>query len=326
MAWGLRSALLWLVPGALLFWLGAFMERLGAAPLRLAPLRPPPAAPLPEPCFRGAASGGGGGGAEGEGPPLPAVQWRRGGGAPPYSAPALHYKGFFARLMRWGFFPRVILDVGANEGAWAQEVFTEILSQNQGLPTILCVEASPRREEALMRLGFDFVLSVVGPREGWTPFYDNEGWAHTGNSVLKERTGFFAGTRPTRVPMRTLDGLVEALQQQLQLRGGPATPPPSLLKLDVQGFELAALRGANRTLASVEVVILETSLLQYNEGSPLAAEVIAALDCLGYQPLEVLETHSVGPESVMLQADYAFVRKGSPLIQKATAGAGITLQ
>lgn len=315
MAWSLRSALLWLVAGALMFWLGAFVERLGAPPLRLAPQRLPSA--LPEPCFRGAASGGG---AVEEGPPLPAVQWRRGGGAPPYTAPALYYKGFFARLMRWGFFPHVILDIGANEGAWAQEVYTEILSQNLGPPTILCVEASPRREEALARLGFDFVLSVVGPREGWVPFYDNAGWAHTGNSVLKERTEYFAGTQATRAPMRTLDGLVQALQQR-----GPAMPPPSLLKLDVQGYELAALRGANRTLASVEIIILETSLLQYNEGSPLAAEVVATLDCLGYQPLEVLETHSVGPENVMLQADFAFVKKGSPLVGKATAGAGITL-
>ena len=219
MAWSLRSACLWLVAGALLFWLGAFVERMGAHPLRLAPLRPPSALLAPEPCLRGAASGGG---AVEEGPPLPAAQWRRGGGAPPYAAPALHYTGFFSRLMRWGFFPRVILDVGANEGAWAQATYTEILSQNLGPPTILCVEASPRREEALMRLGFDFAFSVVGPREGWVEFYDNPGWAHTGNSVLKERTEYFAGTRATRAPMRTLDGLVEALQQQR----GPATPPP----------------------------------------------------------------------------------------------------
>ena len=249
--------------------------------------------------------------------PPPAADWRKGYGGPPYhSSSVLEYRGFFQRLARWGFQPAFILDVGANEGNWAQEVYMEMGYS----PTILCVEGSSRREEALSRLGFDFVISLVGPQEGHAEFFDNEGWANTGNSVLKERTSFYAATQPTLTPMRTIDGLMEEYRQAEEGREGVH---PTLLKLDVQGFELQALKGAKDTLSHVEVLILETSLLQYNVGSPLLGEVVIALDCLGFQALDVLGLQRTGPEQVIIQEDFAFVRKGSPLIDRASAGAGI---
>jgi hypothetical protein len=101
--------------------------------------------------------------------------------------------------------------------------------------------------------------------------------------VLKEKTSFYEGTKPTLTPMRTLDSLLKDYRDQtgVDIR-------PTLLKLDVQGFELEAFKGAMETLSSVEVLVIETSLLQYNEGSPLLGEVLIALDCLGFQVLEVL--------------------------------------
>jgi FkbM family methyltransferase len=37
-----------------------------------------------------------------------------------------------------------------------------------------------------------------------------------------------------------------------------------LLKIDVQGAEIDVLRGAGRTLAGVEAIVIELSLLEYN--------------------------------------------------------------
>ncbi len=53
------------------------------------------------------------------------------------------------------------------------------------------------------------------------------------------------GTGDTVVPMKPLDDLVE--------------PPVTLLKIDVEGYEVAVLRGAKRTLAATQVIYCELS-------------------------------------------------------------------
>ena len=136
--------------------------------------------------------------------------------------------------------------------------------------------------------------------------------------MLKEKTSFYEGTKPTLTPMRTLDSLLKDYRDQTGVN-----VKPTLLKLDVQGFELEAFKGAIETLKTVEVLVIETSLLQYNEGSPLLGEVLITLDCLGFQVLEVLGLQRTGPQQVLIQVDFAFVKKGSSLIDRANEGAGI---
>ena len=50
---------------------------------------------------------------------------------------------------------------------------------------------------------------------------------------------------------------------------------PDLVKLDVQGFELEALKGATRLFGPVEAFILETSLFRFMPRMPLLHEVVA---------------------------------------------------
>jgi len=55
-----------------------------------------------------------------------------------------------------------------------------------------------------------------------------------------------------------------------------------LLKLDLQGAELAALRGAARMLAGVRVALIETQFIPIYEGAPTAAELVRFLDDAGF--------------------------------------------
>jgi FkbM family methyltransferase len=80
------------------------------------------------------------------------------------------------------------------------------------------------------------------------------------------------------------------------------------LKLDVQGFELEALRGAERSLPRIAGVQAELSLVPLYEGAPEWTELIAYLQERGFHP-ERLETAFEDPQTgEVLQVDAVFIR------------------
>jgi FkbM family methyltransferase len=79
------------------------------------------------------------------------------------------------------------------------------------------------------------------------------------------------------------------------------------LKLDVQGFEMHALRGADEHLDRLAGVQVELALTKLYEGDPPWREVVDHLEARGFQ-LAGLEPGFEDPESGrMLQADGVFI-------------------
>jgi FkbM family methyltransferase len=90
-----------------------------------------------------------------------------------------------------------------------------------------------------------------------------------------------------------------------EVAGGARSP---YLKLDVQGFELEALRGAERTLPKLAGIEAELSLAPLYEGAPTYREVIDHLEAAGFR-LAGLEPEFFDPETAeLLQAQAIFVR------------------
>lgn len=244
---------------------------------------------------------------------IPPVAWTPAATAPGWAVPTKD--GFFARIREWGYQPRTIIDVGANDGAWAKVAWADFGADKPDPPRLLMVEASPSRESNLAAAGFPFAISVVGRKAAYVDFFDNPR-VSTGNSVLRERSHHFASTNATRVPMRTLDEILSTAP------GGPGVAAPVILKLDVQGYEIEVLRGAPRTLEAVEVVALETSVIEYNAGAPLIAEVMSVMHELGFVVADLLEAHD--HNGALAQLDFAFVKRGSQLLERAAAAAQLT--
>jgi FkbM family methyltransferase len=62
---------------------------------------------------------------------------------------------------------------------------------------------------------------------------------------------------------------------------------PTLLKLDVQGYHLAVLRGATATLDDVEAIQCELSVLPLYSGEPMLVEVLTTLRAMGFELTEL---------------------------------------
>jgi hypothetical protein len=98
--------------------------------------------------------------------------------------------------------------------------------------------------------------------------------------------------------MRRLDTLVEHY----------ALPLPDLIKLDIQGAEIDALLGAPRCLAHCGAIVTEASLVTYNKGSPLFADVVAWLTQQGLFCVDICEIHR-WKHNAIFQMDLLFVKQ-----------------
>ena len=166
-----------------------------------------------------------------------------------------------------------IWDVGANRGTWTKLA----VSLFPGIP-IIAIEPIPKLYTSLSALRLPDVRSfqmALGASSG-------EGELHVtdnlDSSSLLSPTSLLEshyGVRETALaPCRVVRA--DTLIQSEQL------PQPSLVKLDIQGFEIEALKGFGDTLSKVRYLIVELSFAEQYQGQRTASEVIAWLNEQGF--------------------------------------------
>lgn len=115
----------------------------------------------------------------------------------------------------------------------------------------------------------------------------------------KEAFPWTAKHTETRVQVTTLD----AFSENLELYA------PVLLKLDVQGYELAVLSGAKEVIDLTNIVIVETAFLRLYEEQPLFQEIHGYLSDQGFIYSGALQQILDPRTGLTLQADSLFLRK-----------------
>ena len=85
---------------------------------------------------------------------------------------------------------------------------------------------------------------------------------------------------------------------------------PILLKLDLQGHELEALRGASATLQKTEAVVVETAFAATYEGEPTFHALNGFLDMAGFGFDRALN-FARDTQGTIFQMDALFTREAS---------------
>jgi FkbM family methyltransferase len=196
------------------------------------------------------------------------------------------------------FSPTVIIDAGAHLGWFS-------LTAKKYFPSAIChlIEPQPacaaKLKEFADNAGFVFHPLAVGERPG-TVEMNKSDLPNTGAQVkLAPDEGTIA------VPATTLDVLFD---KKLNVSDR------ALLKMDLQGYELHALRGAEMILPRIEVILTEVSFFG-QAYEPSILELAAFLEAHGFELYDIASLMGRSRDNRLCQGDFIFVRKDSQLAQ-----------
>ncbi len=180
--------------------------------------------------------------------------------------------------------PLVVVDVGAQSIAGEDHVYAPLRRLGLAVRVIgfepLQARAGARRDEEAGQAS-EIIEAFVGNGETLA-FHENNSTSTSSLLPLNPDvcSGFvsLAGLRTERTRMVQTSRLDDLLA---------AEPAIDFLKLDIQGFELAALEGATALLARTAFIQCETEFVPVYQGQPLFSEVEFHLRAAGFGLLDL---------------------------------------
>jgi FkbM family methyltransferase len=195
-----------------------------------------------------------------------------------------------------GFNPTVIFDIGAATGDWARLAASIWPAANiVGFePNAHTVESLEQTKRELPR--FDYFRGFLGASKQVVR-YENKSYV---TSLLDTPK---TDAKLDEAEMSRLDDLIS--DQKLA--------PPQFMKLDVQGYELEVLKGAEKAMQACDAILMEVSFSRFFPGMPTADEVIDFMRERGFIWYDVMGILRSGLDDSLAQMDFMFLRADHPL-------------
>ncbi|HTA64220.1 MAG TPA: FkbM family methyltransferase [Xanthomonadaceae bacterium] len=192
-----------------------------------------------------------------------------------------------------------VVDIGANRGQFA-------LVARRCFPTAAIFSFEPLQRPAdIFRRVFagdthaELFQSAIGPNSGAATIHVSQRDDSSSLlSITDKQNELFPGTAEQKTETIKVGRLGDFLRRESIKR-------PALLKLDVQGFELSALKGSEELLEEFSWIYVECSFVELYEGQALADEVIDWLRARGF-PLDGVYNMAYDAHGRAIQADFLF--------------------
>jgi FkbM family methyltransferase len=209
---------------------------------------------------------------------------------------------FFAILEGFDYHPKHIIDVGANRGLWTRKVLTYFPEAHYTL-----VEPQDHLKVHIQDLldhnrKITWINAGAADKAGMLPFTTYSDW-----DVASTFTEEVAGAPQISVPVVTLNEIVSA----------SSAPPPEIVKIDAEGFDLKVLAGASDLLGKTDIFFVEVTVCCPVHENTIA-RVVRRMDEVGYHVVDITDIHRSPTDAVLWLCELAFLRNGSPLFDATT--------
>jgi FkbM family methyltransferase len=213
---------------------------------------------------------------------------------------------FFEAIRQAGFAPRHIMDVGANHGVWTRAAIRFFPEAQYTL-----VEPQDHLKvhvQDLIARGYKirWVNSALSDRPGILPF-TIASRDHSSTLALGEKEALASGAQQIPMQVTTLNELVAS----------STAPPPDLVKIDAEGFDLKVLAGASNLVGKTDIFLAEAMVCGPYENS--LSDVVQYMASVGYRLIDITGLERSPRHGVLWLCELAFLRAGSPLLDKATS-------
>ena len=201
-----------------------------------------------------------------------------------------------------GFFPKVIFDGGAFQGTWS----TTIAEFFPGAQIVL-MEPNPFLQDTIknniskLQPPAIVINSALGDMQGESSFnvYGDVNLS-SGASLLEHVEG--KADTIIQCKVDTLDNISERLNLI-----------PSLVKLDLQGGELLALKGGTRILKETELFIIEFGCLEAYKNRASPRDIIDFMYSNDYCLYDIVDCHYRPYDGALTGGDFFFIKNWSVL-------------
>lgn len=209
---------------------------------------------------------------------------------------------FLQDISQRGLKCNYILDIGAHSCKWSRlskKVFPSAV--------YYLVEPLIEMKDELEQFCIEFpeskyFLNAAGAKEE-NRFITVSNYLPEANLVITKDEYDNPEFKEREIKVITIDSLINKNEIQI----------PELAKLDVQGFELEVLKGAEKLFGLTEVFILEVSLFKFQRAMPSFADVINFMDARGYEVYDFSGFSRRPFDGALGQIDICFVKKNGLL-------------
>ncbi|MDP3312570.1 FkbM family methyltransferase [Lutibacter sp.] len=205
---------------------------------------------------------------------------------------------FFTNILYMGFYPKHIVDIGANHGTWTRETlkyfpeahytllepqkwlmasFQDILDNN---PKVQFYPVGAGAKEG------SFQFTIVDRDDSCSFRYTQE--------EAKE-----AGFKQIEIPVVTLNKLLADSE----------LPLPDIIKIDAEGLDIEVLKGATNFFGKTEIFMIEAGVVNKIFDNSFL-KVINFMDENGYRLFEITDLNRSIHIKVLWLVELVFVKKG----------------
>jgi FkbM family methyltransferase len=208
---------------------------------------------------------------------------------------------FFSLLQRLGFAPKHIVDVGANRGNWTRTAIKHFPYAHYTL--VEPQDYLKKHIQDLLDGGYqiEWMHAGAGATSGTMPMSISSR-DDSSTFIITDRHGQATGSQRTTVAVKTLNEIVAA----------SGAPPPEMVKIDAEGFDLEVLAGASGLLGKTELFLVEAMVCGNYENS--VAEVVKFMAGAGYRLIDITDFNRSPKHGVLWVTELAFLRNGSALL------------